>query len=90
MNNLERARHLRDSAARCMRLSKGVGNQEDEALLEALAAEWDQAAAEIESAAADPFGSPLRTSYKAKKRMARHGRSRRGSVRDDGDIHMPN
>ena len=55
MNNLERARHLRDSAARCMRLSKGVGNQEDEALLEALAAEWDQAAAEIESAAADQF-----------------------------------
>ena len=55
MSDLERARHLRDGAARCMRLSKGVGNPADEALLEALAAEWNQAAAKIESAAVDQF-----------------------------------
>jgi hypothetical protein len=49
---MEKARQLRDKAEHCMRLSLYVSNPADVASFESLAAEANEAAAEIEAEAA--------------------------------------
>lgn len=49
-----RVQQLRDKAARCLRLAQSINAPADVALLEALAAEASQAAADLESIESAP------------------------------------